>query len=78
MKVLSRLICKLCSKAIDLGNMGKRALTSHAEGKLHKKAANLKKLGIPRMEQFVKVEKRKVRVIMEEQIRGQIRKYLLL
>ena len=50
--------CKLCSKAIDLSNMGKRALTSHAEGKSHKKAASLKKLGIPRMEQFVKLEKK--------------------
>ena len=50
--------CKLCCKAIDLSNMGKRALTSHAEGKSHKKAASLKKLGIPRMEQFVKLEKK--------------------
>ena len=39
--------CKLHSKAIDLSNMGKRVLTSHAEGKSHKKAASLKKLGIP-------------------------------
>ena len=50
--------CKLCSKAIDLSNMGKRALTSHTEGKSHKKVASLKKLGIPRMEQFVKLEKK--------------------
>ena len=32
----SKAYCKLCSKAINLSNMGKRALTSHAEGKLHK------------------------------------------
>ena len=25
--------CKLCSKAIDLSNMGKRTLAGHAEGK---------------------------------------------
>ena len=50
--------CKLCSKAIDLSNMGKGGLTSHAEGKSHDKAAMLKKLGIPRMEQFVKLEKK--------------------
>ena len=48
---------KLCSKAIDLSNMGKRAWPSHAEGKSHKKAASLKKLGIPRMEQ-VELEKK--------------------
>ena len=50
--------CKLYSKAIDLSNMGKRALTSHADGKSHKQAASLKKLGLPRMEQFVKLEKK--------------------
>ena len=50
--------CNLCSKAIDLSNIGKRALTSHAEGKSHKKAASLKKLGMPRIEQFVKLEKK--------------------
>ena len=50
--------CKLCSKAVDFRNMGKRALTSHVEGKSHKKAASLMKLGIPKMEQFVKLEKK--------------------
>ena len=50
--------CKLCSKGIDLSNMGKRALTSHAEGKSHKNVSSLKELGIPRMEQFVKLEKK--------------------
>ena len=49
---------KLYSKAIDLSNMGKRTLTSHAESKSHKKAASLKKLEIPRMEQFVKLDKK--------------------
>ena len=49
--------CKLCSKAIELSNMGKRALTSrHAESKIHKKAVSLKH-GTTKMEQFVKSEK---------------------
>ena len=34
--------CKLCTKTIDLSNTGKRALTSHAESKSHKKTASLK------------------------------------
>ena len=48
--------CKLCSKAIELSNMGKRALTSHAESKIHKKAVSLRH-GTTKMEQFVKTEK---------------------
>ena len=28
--------CKLCQKSIDLSNMGKSALDSHAKGKKHK------------------------------------------
>ena len=44
--------CKLCYKAIDLSNMGKRALTSHAESKTHQKAVALQQ-GAKSMEQFV-------------------------
>ena len=38
--------CKLCSKAIQLSNMGKRALTSHADSKVHKKADSKEESGI--------------------------------
>ena len=48
--------CKLCSKAIELSNMGKRALTSHADSQVHKKAVSLMH-GATKMEQFVKTEK---------------------
>ena len=34
--------CKLCTETIDLNNMGKRALTSHAASKSHEKVASLK------------------------------------
>ena len=34
--------CKLHTKTMDLSNMGKRALTSYAKSKSHKKAASLK------------------------------------
>ena len=47
--------CKLCTKIIGLSNMGKRALTSHAKSKSHKKAASLKQ-GTAKIEQFVKYE----------------------
>ena len=50
--------CKLCVKTIELSNMAKWALTSHAEGKGHQKAVGLKKLHLTKMEQFVKVEKK--------------------
>ena len=50
--------CKLCVKTIELSNMAKRALTSHAEGKGHQKAVGLKKLHLTKMEQFVKVKKK--------------------
>ena len=50
--------CKLCSKAIELSNIGKRALTSHAESKIHKKAVSLRH-GTTKMEQFVKTVKGK-------------------
>ena len=49
--------CKLCNKAVDLSNMGKRALTSHAESKSHKKAVSLKQ-GATAMAQFVKSDKK--------------------
>ena len=49
--------CKLCCKAIDLSNMGKRALTSHAESKTHQKATALQQ-GAKSMEQFVNFGKR--------------------
>ena len=49
--------CKLCVKTIELSNMAKRALTSHAEGKGHQKAVGLKKLHLTKMEQFVKSRK---------------------
>ena len=50
--------CKLCDKAVDLSNMGKRALTSHAdESKSHKKAVSLKQ-GATAMAQFVKSDKK--------------------
>ena len=41
--------CKLCSKAMELSNMGKRALTSHADSKVHKKAVSLMR-GATKME----------------------------
>ena len=44
--------CKLCTKTVDLSNMGKRPLTSHAESKSHKKAARLNQ-GTAKIEQFV-------------------------
>ena len=50
--------CKLCVKTIELSNMAKGALTTHAEGKGHQKAVGLKKLHLTKMEQFVKVEKK--------------------
>ena len=50
--------CKLCVKTIELSNVAKQALTSHAEGKGHQKAVGLKKLHLTKMEQFVKVEKK--------------------
>ena len=48
---------KLCTKTIDLSNMGKRALISHAKHKSHKKAASLKQ-GAAKIEWFVKLEKK--------------------
>lgn len=48
--------CKLCCKAIELSNMGKRALTSHADSKGHKRAASSRHTST-KMEQFVKTEK---------------------
>ena len=49
--------CKLCTKTIDLSNIGKRSLTSHAKSKSHKKAASIKQ-GTAKIEQFVKLEKK--------------------
>ena len=50
--------CNVCKKGFELSNMAKRALTSHAGGKIHQKAVGLRKLRITKMEQFVKVEKK--------------------
>ena len=49
--------CKLCTKTIDLSNMGKGALTSQAKSKSHKKATVLKHR-TAKIEQFVKLEKK--------------------
>ena len=50
--------CVMCSKSVDLSNMVKRALISHAQGKRHKKAMIKKQ--VPSMESFIKTDKTKV------------------
>ena len=57
--------CKLCSKSIDLSNMGKRALTSHAQSKKHKKAVDRRLF--PSMQMFVKSETKTSGDIQESQ-----------
>lgn len=38
----SSAFCKFCHKRIELSNMGKTALLSHANGKIHKRALEVK------------------------------------
>ena len=54
---LFKAFCKLCTKATDLNNIEKGALTSHAKSKWHKKAVSLKQ-GTGKIEQFMKLEKK--------------------
>ena len=59
--------CKLCTKTIDMSNMGKWVLTSHAKSKSYTKAARVKQ-GTAKIEQFVKLELiRKVMMIKEDE-----------